>query len=221
MFKKLAAVLVICVLCMAFSACAKISDEVSTTAPGVDDAVYSDMTIPDYSMDNPVKYLDVDERGLKCNGWQDFGTKGEILTNAQNPGTTYVSQMYSYFIRNDLKHLYENSELPETIEELPVWLADTKADGRRSFWYSMGRLPEDITVEGTSVITSEDSSVSFIKAEYKVYVKDVHGERDEDWVIYFMDEEGVYSAYAVNANESFDFVKTHSESIVKSYQVKR
>ena len=61
----------------------------------------------------------------------------------------------------------------------------------------------------------------FIKAEYKVLIKDGPNEKEENWVIYFMEEDCVYSAYAVIANENFDFVKSYSETIVKSYQTKQ
>lgn len=222
MFKKKAALLFVCILCLLFGACGvEDNSEAATTTQGVDDAVYSDITLPDYKESNPVRYLDVDANGFKCNGWQDFGLKGEIRTNAQNPGTTYTSQMYSYFIRNDLKHLYADIELPKELKELPEWLADTTADGRRSFWYSMGRLPESIEVVSTSELTNESGSMKFVMVEYKVQSNVINGDKIEDWVVYFMEDEGVYSAYAVRVNESFDFVKSYSETIVKSYQLKQ
>lgn len=215
MLKKSTAVFSICMLCLlALVSCAtKDGVDTVTTTQGVDDAVYSDMILPNYFENNPVRYLDVDIRGFEYNGWQDFGLRGEIRTNAQNPQTTYVSQMYSYYIRNDLKHLYPDIELPKELAKLPEWLADTTADGRRAFWYSMGRLPESIELVSFSELTNESGSMKFVKAEYRV--------SGEDWVIYFMEDEGVYSAYAVKANESFDFVKTHSDTIIKSYQSKQ
>ena len=63
--------------------------------------------------------------------------------------------------------------------------------------------------------------IKFLKAEYTVQIKDGLNEKEEHWVIYFMEEEGIYSAYAVLANENFDFVKSYSEGIVKSYQNKQ
>ena len=83
------------------------------------------------------------------------------------------------------------------------------------------RIPVNITVKATTEITSENGVMQFIKAEYKVHIKDGSNEKEENWVIYFMEEDGVYSAYAVLANENFDFVKSYSESIVKSYQKKQ
>ena len=158
----------------------------------------------------------------KSNGWQDFGLNGEIRTITVPVGSSYVYQMYSYYIRNDLKHIYWNEDLPDTLEKLPEWLSDSESAGRRTFWYSMGlRIPVDITVEATSEITSENGIIKFLKAEYTVQIKDGLNEKEEHWVIYFMEEDGVYSAYAVLANENFDFVKSYSESIVKSYQNKQ
>jgi hypothetical protein len=43
----------------------------------------------------------------------------------------------------------------------------------------------------------------------------------EDWVIYFMEEDGIYHAYSVVAYENFDFVKSYTETIVKSYKIKQ
>jgi len=184
-------------------------------------AEYNGTIFPDYVAENPVRYLEESDMG-KSNGWQDFGLNGEIRTITMPVGSSYVYQMYSYYIRNDLKHIYWNEELPDELEKLPEWLSDTKSAGRRSFWYSMGlRIPVNITVKATTEITSENGVMQFIKAEYKVHIKDGSNEKEENWVIYFMEEDGVYSAYAVLANENFDFVKSYSESIVKSYQKKQ
>ena len=150
-----------------------------------------------------------------------FGTKGEIRTITVPIGSTYVYQMYSYYIRNDLSHIYADEELPDKFEDLPRWLTDTMTVGRRSFWYSMGRLPESIEVVSTSELTNESGSMKFVMVEYKVQSNVINGDKIEDWVVYFMEDEGVYSAYAVRVNESFDFVKSYSETIVKSYQLKQ
>jgi len=182
---------------------------------------YNGMLFPDYKTENPVRYLDETPMG-KSNGWQDFGTNGEIRTITVPMGSTYVYQMYSYYIRNDLSHIYLKKELPAKLEDLPQWLTDTVTVGRRSFWYSMGRrIPDSITLGATASITSENGDMQFIKAEYKVQIKDGSNIKEEDWVIYFMEENGVYSAYAVKANENFDFVKSYTETIVKSYQQKQ
>ena len=184
-------------------------------------AEYNGTVFPDYIAENPVRYLE-ESNMEKSNGWQDFGLNGEIRTITVPVGSSYVYQMYSYYIRNDLKHIYWNEDLPDILEKLPEWLSDTESASRRTFWYSMGlRIPVDITLVATTEITSENGIMKFIKAEYKVQIKDGSKEKEENWVIYFMEEEGVYSAYAVLANENFDFVKSYSESIVKSYQIKK
>lgn len=183
-------------------------------------AQYNGMLFPDYKAENPVRYLEETSMG-KANGWQDFGTKGEIRTITVPMGSTYVYQMYSYYIRNDLSHIYADEELPDKLEDLPRWLTDTMTVGRRSFWYSMGgRLPKSISLEATSNITSEDGGMQFIKSEYKTIIDGNNGEKEESWVIYFMEENGVYSAYAVVTNDDFDFVKSYTETIVKSYKQK-
>ena len=183
-------------------------------------AEYNGMLFPDYKTENPVRYLEESSMG-KCNGWQDFGLSGEIRTVAVPIGSTYIYQMYAYYIRNDLSHIYAKEELPHQLTDLPEWLTDTASVGRRSFWYSMGyRLPTNITLDAENEITAENGSMNFVRAEYTVQIKDGANEKEEKWVVYFMEEDGVYSAFAVIANENFDFVKSYSESIVRSYQKK-
>lgn len=183
-------------------------------------AEYNGMLFPDYKTENPVRYLEESSMG-KCNGWQDFGLNGEIRTVAVPIGSTYIYQMYAYYIRNDLSHIYAKEELPHQLTDLPKWLTDTASVGRRSFWYSMGyRLPTNITLDAENEITAENGSMNFVRAEYTVQIKDGANEKEEKWVVYFMEEDGVYSAFAVIANENFDFVKSYSESIVRSYQKK-
>lgn len=183
-------------------------------------AEYNGKVFPDYNAENPVKYLEESDMG-KSNGWQDFGMNGEIRTITVPVGSTYVYQMYSYYIRNDLTHIYWDQELPNTIEELPEWLSDTVTAGRKSFWYSMGkRIPQSISLNGVTQIASEDDTMRFIQAEYKIQITDGASEKEENWVVYFMEENGTYSAFAVIAHENFDFVKSYSETIVKSYQKK-
>ena len=184
-------------------------------------AEYNGMEFPDYIADNPVRYLEESLMG-KANGWQDLGLAGEIRTITTPVGSTSIYQMYSYYIRNDLRHIYWNETLPDKLSDLPAWLSDTNTAGRRSFWYSMGnRIPENISLEATATISSENGAMEFIKAEYKVQLNDSPNEKEENWVIYFMEEDGIYSAYAVIANQNFDFVKSYTESIVKSYQKKQ
>ena len=181
-------------------------------------AEYNGMLFPDYLQENPVRYFGESDMG-KCDGWQDFGANGEIRTIAVPVGSTYIYQMYAYYIRNDLTRIYSETELPDTPEDLPIWLSDTLTVGRRNFWYSMGgRIPENITLMGTTSLASEDGSMRFIQADYRIKLKDGSDEKEENWVVYFMEEDGVYSAYAVVANENFDFVKSYSEKIVKSYR---
>lgn len=183
-------------------------------------AEYNGTIFPDYKAENPVRYLEESDMG-KCNGWQDFGLTGEIRTITVPVGSTYVYQMYSYYIRNDLSTIYSAESLPDAIEDLPEWLSDTVTVGRRSFWYSMGgRLPQTVTLKSTAVVSTENGTGTFLKAEYTVRIADGANEREEDWVIYFMEEDGTYSVFAVMANENFTFVKSYSESIVKSYQKK-
>ena len=185
------------------------------------DAEYNGMVFPDYNKENPVRYLEEGDMG-KYNGWQDFGANGEIQTITVPYASTYIYQMYSYYIRNDFRHIYAEEVLPDKLEDLPAWLADVTAKGRKSFWYSMGlRLPETVTMVTTSEIILEDGNMKFTKAEYKVHVKNGATEKEEDWVIYFMEEDGIYHAYAVIANENFSFVKSYTESIVKSYKTKQ
>jgi len=179
-------------------------------------AGYRGMVFPNYSKENPVRYLEEGAMG-KSNGWQDFGTTGEIRTITVPVGSIFVYQMYSYYIRNDLRHIYSAEELPNKLEDLPAWLADTEAEGRKAFWYSMGRrLPEHIAVEGRTAIAAENGAMQFVSAEYKVRLDG----KEENWVVYFIEEDGVYSAFALEINQNYAFVKSYSESIVKSYQKK-
>lgn len=184
-------------------------------------AEYNGKLFPDYKADNPVRYLEETDMG-QSNGWQDFGISGEIRTITVPVGSTYIYQMYSQYIRNDLTHMYAEDELPDTLEDLPAWLSDTAMVGRKSFWYSMGgRIPHQVSLEAATTIFTDDTKTCFIKAEYKVQVEEASGEKEESWVIYFMEEDGIYSAFAVVANENFEFVRSYSETIIKSYQKKQ
>lgn len=185
-------------------------------------AEYNGMLFPDYKTENPVRYLEESAMG-KCNGWQDLGTDGEIRTITVPIGSTYIYQMYSYYIRNDLSHIYAREDLPARLEDLPLWLSDTLSVGRRSFWYSMGnRAPVQITLQAADSLTSENGEMTFLRAEYQVKLLDGSREKQEDWIVYFMEQDGIYSAFAVLANtqNEYDFVRSYSESIVKSYQKK-
>jgi hypothetical protein len=182
----------------------------------IDSFPYSTLIFPNYLILNPIRYLNEDDRGMKYNGWQDFGYTGEFLTHPW-PWTTYTYQMYSYYIRNDLHLLYQNIPLPEKLEDLPQWITHEKQDGRRIIWYSMGnRLPEVITLLHTEIIMSYNQISTFIRAEYIVEIN----EKIENWIIYFMEENGVYSSYSVLVNEYYDSVLSTTSSMIQSYQKK-
>lgn len=183
-------------------------------------AEYNGMRLPDYRAENPVRYLEESTMG-GGNGWQDFGVGGEVRTVTVPLGSSYLYQMYSYYIRNDLRHLYADTPLPASLDELPLWLCDTQAKGRRSFWYSMGnRLPSAIALRGVTQITAENGQMQFLAAEYALTVEGGTGQRQEDWIVYFMEQDGVYSAFAVCVNENLPLVRSYTESIVKSYKEK-
>jgi hypothetical protein len=177
---------------------------------------YNSLSFPNYSLENPTRYLDEDEQGYPINGWQDFGETGEIMTHPW-PMFTYTYQMYSYYIRNDLKLLYTEIELPETLGELPEWITKTTQNGHRIIWYSMGFvLPDEITLNRSETLTSVNGIQTFLKAEYTVLL----GETEDEWVIYFMEENGIYCSYAVRANESYEQVVSTADFIVETYQKK-
>lgn len=199
--------------------CAYRYDDLHPTVPPeqpIDNVVYEAMLFPDYIAENPVRYLSENELG-KYDGWQDFGSAGEIKTIAQPMRSTYVYQMYAYYIRNDLARLYPDDPLPETVADLPAWLSDTAADGRRALWYSMGqRLPDRITLTHTETITAYSGDRSFLKAEYNILL----GETEENWILYFLAEPDTYSVYAVRINEFGDQVAAITTGIVQTYQSK-
>lgn len=199
-----------------FHSTTSISTISTTQEEYIDSYPYQPLTFPNYSMQNPIRYLNEDERGFQYNGWQDFGYSGEILTHPW-PWTTYTYQMYSYYIRNDLQLLYSSISLPEKLEDLPQWITQTNQEGRRIIWYSMGsRLPEVITLLRTEIITSNNQINTFLRAEYTVEANELL----ERWIIYFMEESGIYSSYSVRVNEYYDLVLTTTTSMVQSYQQK-
>lgn len=188
----------------------------TTKEESIDSYAYSTLTFPNYSSLNPVRYVNEDERGMKYNGWQDFGNTGEFLTHPW-PWTTYTYQMYSYFIRNDLQFLYNIISLPEKLEDLPQWLTQTNQEGRRIIWYSMGRrLPEVITLHRIEIITSNNQIKTFLRAEYTVTIN----ETLENWIIYFMEEDGTFHSYSVHVNEYYPSVLSTTTSMIQSYQIK-
>lgn len=178
----------------------------------MDNFDYSSLPLPDYRTQNPVRYLGVDERGLQTNGWQDFGSTGELRTVPQPMGSTYIYQTYSYFIRNDLTHLYPVDPLPSTPGALAEWLTDFRAVGRQALWYSMGEWVSDgIELSAYEELPTE-SGVMIGKATYRI-----DGKR---WVVYLLCEENTASAFAIRPNEEGDYVISFTDSIAKSYQSK-
>ncbi|MDD3477904.1 MAG: hypothetical protein PHP32_03430 [Candidatus Izemoplasmatales bacterium] len=190
--------------------------EKTTISTGVDQYDYASLSFPNYSSINPVRYLDVDDNGMEYNGWQDFGLTGEILTHPW-PWMTYTYQMYSYYIRTNLQALYVDVTLPTSLESLPQWLTDCQTDGHRILWYSMGQsLPGTIELLCTETLTTTHGNQTMIRAEYEIS----NNEITEQWIVYLMDVDGVFSAYSVRVNESYDDVLSTTDMIALSYQIK-
>lgn len=210
--KKIGLLFLFAFFAFALVACGK-----ETTTTGVDDYDYTQLSFPNFSAINPVRYTAKNEQDMDYLGWQDFGTTGEIETHPW-PMMTYTYQMYSYFLRTDLQQFYVDVPLPEEIADLPAWIADTTQDGRRVLWYSMmaSSLPDSITLKDTETLTSENGIQTFLRAEYEV----CEGETQSDWIIYFMDVEGIYSSFAIRVNESYDTVMSTADFIVQTYQLK-
>jgi len=187
----------------------------------VDTADYNNMAFPNYTEQNPVRYLQENEFG-KYDGWQDFGKNGEIRTVAQPMGSTYTYQMYSWYIRNDLQQLYEGYELPEDIEGIPKWISDTTQNGRRILWKSMSyTLPKEIKLVETDSIATEDGNKEFVKAQYEITVQGISGDDvKEQWIVYFAEADGEYSSFAVKVNEGLETVESLADGIMESYKEK-
>ncbi len=185
------------------------------TEPPQDDADYTQMEFPNYSLENPIRYA-AEEMGRPYDGWQDFGLSGEIRTVPQPMGMTYIYQMYSWFIRNDLRLLYPDDQLPESAEAIPEWIADTTADRRRTLFLSMGDLPAAIML-----LSSEEMSVGenrIVKAKY-VVASESSSDRALNWILYFLAQPQTYSVFAVRINEGADTVERLTDSIVQSYRL--
>lgn len=187
-----------------------------TTLAKSDDFDYNSLSFPNYSAENPVRYLSKDQNGFDFNGWQDFGLTGEIRTLPW-PWTTYTYQMYSYFIRNNLQDLYLGITLPDNLSDIPEWVVDIHESGHRILWFSMGRnLPENISLLDTKTLTSTNGIQTFLRAEYNVTIN----KSVEQWIVYFMDVDGTFSSYSIRVNESYDSVMSTTDSMVQSYQLK-
>jgi hypothetical protein len=212
LMRKIGMLFVITLFAFALAACNK-----ETTTTSVDTYDYTQLAFPDFSAINPVRYTAINEMDMEYLGWQDFGTTGEIESHPW-PMMTYTYQMYSYFIRTDLQHFYVDVPIPEDIADLPAWVADVTQNGRRVIWFSMmaSTLPDAITLLDTETLASENGIQTFVRAEYRVCV----GDTQTDWIIYFMDVEGIFSSYAVRVNEFYDTVLSTSDFIVQSYQLK-
>lgn len=187
----------------------------------VDTADYNTISFPNYTEENPVRYLQENEFG-KYDGWQDFGKNGEIRTVAQPMASTYTYQMYSWYIRNDLQSLYDGYELPKDIADMPNWISDTTQNGRRILWKSMSStLPKEIKIVDTDTIATEDGSKEFVKAQYEIIVRGISGDDvKEQWIVYFAEADGEYSSFAVKVNEGLETVESLADGIVGSYKAK-
>jgi len=182
--------------------------EVSPTTDGFD---YSSLSLPDYRTTNPVRYMGVDNRGMQTDGWQDFGLSGELRTTPQPMGSTYIYQTYSYFIRNDLTHLYPNDTIPSTPKELAEWLTEIGETGRRALWYSIGALPNTVELTAYEALTSESGAV-IGKATYR--------HSGDTWTVYILCEEVTASVLAIDPNDTGDYVIAFTDGIAKSYRPK-
>ncbi len=215
--KKLVLFLLTFLIGMTFIACdSNTTSTTESTILEVDNFDYTSLTFPNYSLDNPARYLSEDEYGNEYHGWQNFGLTGEIMTYPWIK-TTYTYQMYSFFIRTDLQTLYNDVNLPDTLSTLPEWIANTQGDGNRILWYSMGQsLPEEIILLDVETITATNNAQTFIRAEYSVTINT----HLQQWIVYFMDVDGVYSSYSIRVNDNYDTVLSTADFIVQSYQLK-
>lgn len=181
-----------------------------------DNYPYTELSFPDYSSLNPVRYTDEDMMG-PYNGWQNFGENGEIRTIPYPMMSTYTYQMYAYYIRNDLQSLYGDILLPDTIIDLSVFVSNFSDYGSRILWYSMGRsLPENVEILSSETLTNVSEDQTFLEVEYLL----TSVGNEEQWIVFFMEDHGVFSSYSVRSNEMYDSVKEFVEEIVKTYTIK-
>ncbi|MDD4096643.1 MAG: hypothetical protein PHP22_10435 [Oscillospiraceae bacterium] len=203
----------------ALIACAEESSTTASTTTEeqeTDDFDYNSLVFPNYSAENPVRYLQEDERGYEYDGWQNFGLTGEIQTHPW-PMMTYTYQMYSYFLRNDLQALYGDVALPENLADLPAWVSQIRQDGHRILWFSMGLdLSSAITLLDTEILTLTEGNQTFLRAEYEV----TKGEVVQQWIVYFMGVEGTFSSYSIRVNELYEMVLSTTDLMVQSYRLK-
>lgn len=176
---------------------------------------YTDLSFPDYTSLNPVRYTDEDAMG-QYNGWQNFGEQGEIRTIPYPLMSTYTYQMYAYYIRTDLQSLYGDITLPDNISDLSTFVSNVSENGSRILWYSMGRnLPESVEIISSVTISNTNENQTFLEVEYLL----TRDGNEEQWIVFFMEDNGIYSSYSVRSNEMYDSVKEFVEDIVKTYQI--
>ena len=183
----------------------------SEISPSTDGFDYSSLKLPDYRTVNPVRYMGVDNRGMQTDGWQNFGLSGELRTTPQPKGSTYLYQTYSYFIRNDLTHLYPNDTIPATPKELAEWLTEIGERGRRALWYSIGALPNTVELTGFEELTAAGGTV-IGKATYR--------HSGDTWTVYILCEEKTASVLVIDPNDEGDYVIAFTDAIAKSYRPK-
>ena len=167
-----------------------------------------DMPI-DFVRENPVRYYAVDERFGPYDGWRYFGAKGEIQTVSVPERSTYTSQMYSSFVRNDIGRIYTEA-LPTDAATLAAYMLENG----KSFWQSMNASPFSLTLKETKMMTV--SGISLCRAIYTL----TENGRTADWIVYFLCEGDTASAFAVRPNDSFDTVLAMADRIVGTYRAK-
>lgn len=187
------------------------SQDVGEISPSTDDFDYGSLTLPDYRTWNPVRYMGVDNRGMQSDGWQDFGLTGELRTIPQPMGSTYLYQTYSYFIRNDLTHLYPNDTIPTTPEALAEWLTEIGERGRRSLWYSIGALPNTVELTAYEELAA-DGGIAIGKATYR--------HSGDTWTVYILCESNTASVLVIDPHDEGDYVIAFTDAIAKSYRVR-
>ncbi len=164
---------------------------------------------PDFAGENPTRYYAEDERFGPYDGWRYFGVKGEIQTVSVPEQSTYTSQMYSSYVRNDIGRIYT-----DTLPTSPAMLAAYMLENGTAFWQSMGCSPFAITAKD-----GEMMKVNGIPL-YRMIYSIKENARSSDWIVYFLCEGDTASAFAVRPNESFDFVLSMADRIVGTYREK-
>ena len=163
----------------------------------------------DFTAENPVRYYAEDEKFGPYDGWRYFGLAGEIQTVSVPARSTYTSQMYSSYVRNDIGRIFGGS-LPDSPDEVAQMMVTLGTP----FWQSMGRTPITVTLKETKKITV--GSATLCRAIYTL----VESENtvDDYWIVYFLCEGSTVSAFAVRPNEMFDFVLSMADGIIGTYR---